>query len=113
MILLLNRYGKDKVALTLNEEETLKSSVISPEVQTEWITIHTLLANKPGDSIALQLKELITNEMLVTMFPNLHKVASICLTLPVSTVSVERSFSKMKLTKNTYEILSLKAGSHT
>ena len=37
--------------------------------------------------------------MLVTMFPNLHKMASIGLTLPVSTASVERSFSQMKLIK--------------
>ena len=51
------------------------------------------------ESIALQLKELITNEMLVTMFPGLQKIASIGLTLPVSTASVERSFSQMKLIK--------------
>ena len=61
-------YWKDKPALTLNEEETMKSAVISPEVQTEWITFGTLLANKPGDSIALQLQELVINERLVTVF---------------------------------------------
>ena len=33
------------------------------------------------------------------MFPNLQKIASIGLTLPVSTASVERSFSQMKLIK--------------
>ena len=93
---MLNHYGKDKFALTLNDEETVKSLVISPEVHTEWITFRTLLAKKPEDSIALQLKELITNEMLVTMFPNLQKIASIGLTLPVSTASVERSFSQIK-----------------
>ena len=67
----------DKLALTLNEEETVKTAVIFPEVHTEWLIFHTLLAKKPEDSIALQLKELITNEMLVTMFPNLKKIASI------------------------------------
>ena len=66
--------------------------------------ICTLLAKKPEDSIALQLKELITNEVLVTMFPNLRKIVSIGLTLPVSTASVERTFSKMKL-KHAYETL--------
>ena len=94
---LLNHYRKDKFALTLNDEETLKTTVISPEVHTEWIPFRALLAKKPEDSIALQLKELITNEMLVTMFPNLQKIASIGLTLPVSTASVERSFSQMEL----------------
>ena len=35
---LLNLYGKDEFALTLNDEETVKTAVISPEVHTEWIT---------------------------------------------------------------------------
>ena len=93
---LLNHYGKDKFALTLNDKETVKTAVISPEVHTEWITFRTLLAKKPEDSIALQLKELITNEI---MFPNLQRIDSIGLTLPVSTASVERSFSQNKLIK--------------
>ena len=46
---LLNHYGKDKFALTLNDEETVKTA--------NWITLHTLLAKKPEESIALQLKE--------------------------------------------------------
>ena len=100
MEILLNHYGKDKFALTLNEE-TVKTAVISPEVHTKWITFRTLLAKKSKDSIALQIKELITNEMPVTMFPNLQKIASasIGLTLPVSTPSVQRGFSQMKLIK--------------
>ena len=35
---LLNHFGKDEFALTLNDEETVKTAVISPEVLTEWIT---------------------------------------------------------------------------
>jgi hypothetical protein len=34
------------------------------------------------------------------MFPYLHKIAFIGLSLPVSTASVERSFSQMKLIKS-------------
>ena len=45
------------------------------------------------------IKELISSDMLKAMFPNLHKMASIGLTIPVSTASVERSFSQMKLIK--------------
>ena len=90
----------------------LKTAVISPEVHAEWIIFHNLLAKNSKDSIALQLKDLITNEMLVTMFPNLQWIVSIGLTLPVATASVERSFSQMKLKpKHAYETLSLKAGS--
>ena len=86
---LLYHYGNDKFALTPSDEETVKTVVVSPNVHTEWITFRTLLAKKPEDSIALQLKELITNEVLVTMSPNLQKIASIGLTLPVSTASIE------------------------
>ena len=41
----------------------------------------------------------MANEMLATMFPNLHTLAKICLCIPVATASVERSFSQMKLIK--------------
>ena len=85
---LLDHYGKDKPALTLNDEETMKLAIITSEVHSEWMTFRTLLAKKPAESTTLQLKELITNDMLV-----------IGLTIPVSTASVERSFSQMKLIK--------------
>ena len=91
---LLNYYGKDKFALTLNDE-TVKTAVIFPKVLIEWITYHTLLAKKHEDSIALQLEELITNEMLVIMFSNLQKSVSISLILPVSTASIENGFLQM------------------
>ena len=76
-----------------------KEGLITPELHTEWITFRAFLSKKAEDDIAKQLKELVTNEMLITMFPNLSKIASICLIIPVSTASVERSFSEMKLIK--------------
>ena len=96
---LLDHYGQDKAAQTVLGEETIKPALISPEIQAEWRTFRSLLTKKPESDSASQLKELVTNEMLYTMFPNLHKMATICLTIPVSTASVERSFSKMKLIK--------------
>ena len=101
---LLNHYGKDKFTLTLNDEETVKTAGISLEVHTEWITFRTLLVKKSKDSIALHLKELITYEVLVTIFPNLQKITSIGLTVPVSTVLPDES-------EHACETLSLKAGS--
>ena len=90
--------GRTEPALTLNEE--VKSAVTSSEAQTEWIIFCTLLAKKSDDSIALQVKELSTNKMLVvTIFPNLHTLASICLTITVSTASFERSNSQIKQIK--------------
>ena len=37
--------------------------------------------------------------MLQAMFPNQNTLANICLTIPAATVSVERSFSQMKMIK--------------
>ena len=45
------------------------------------------------------LKELASNDMIKTLFPNLSKIGAICLSIPVTTASVERSFSQMKLIK--------------
>ena len=44
--------------------------------------------------------DLVSNKTLVNMCPNLHKLANICLSLTVSTASVEHSFSQMKLIKS-------------
>ena len=93
---LLDHFGKDMPAITLNGDETLKSGLVS---STEWATFCSFLAKKPKDDIKSQLAELITNDTLATMFPSLHKIASIRLTIPVSTASVERSFSQIKLIK--------------
>ena len=46
--------------------------------------------------LKLLLKELTTNETMIALLPNLHKLAAICLTLLVSTASVDRSFSHLK-----------------
>ena len=39
------------------------------------------------------------NSMLIAMFPNLSVIANICLSIPVRTASVERSFSQIKMIK--------------
>ena len=38
--------------------------------------------------------------MLIALFPDLNKLAIICLSVPISTASPEQSFSDMKLIKN-------------
>ena len=43
---------------------------------------------------------ILTNDMLIALFPNLHKLATICLSIPIFTASAEQSFSDMKLIKN-------------
>ena len=49
--------------------------------------------------LASQLHELVSNDMLQAMFPNRNTLANICLTIPVATASVKRSFSQMKMIK--------------
>ena len=58
-----------------------------------------LLFKQPKDNLKTQLQELATNDTIIALLPNLHKLACYCLSLPISTASVERSFSQMKLTK--------------
>ena len=58
------------------------------------------VAQQPKESIGEQLQELVTNNMMGAMYPNLKLLATVCLTMPVTTASVERSFSKMKLIKS-------------
>ena len=57
------------------------------------------MSKQPKANMKLQLKELVTNDMLTAMSPNLSTLGNICLSIPVSTASVERSFSQMKLLK--------------
>ena len=46
-----------------------------------------------------QLKEEITSDMLIALSPSLHTLVTICLSIPVSIATVERSFSDMQLNK--------------
>ena len=57
------------------------------------------MAIKPKENMKSQLTDMVSNDMLTTMFPNLHTIATISLSIPVATASVERSFSQMKLIK--------------
>ena len=54
-----------------------KATIVSSDHSTEWKTYHQLL--KPKDDISMQLKELLINDMLIALFPNLHKLATICI----------------------------------
>ena len=73
--------------------------MISSDVTTEWKAFRQFMAKQPKDNMKLQLKELVTNETLIAWFPNLNTLATVSLSIPVSTASVERSFSQMKLLK--------------
>ena len=94
---LLAHYGVERCGVTLQGEETVKAALISSDVFTEWITFRQFMFKQPKDDMLLQLKELASNEMLENMFP---KLAKISISIPVTTALVERSFSQMKMIKN-------------
>ena len=60
---------------------------------------HQLLVSKPKNDMKAQLNELASNDTFKALFPNLNKIGAICLSIPVTTASVERNFSRMKLIK--------------
>ena len=96
---LLSHYGAAKPAETLLGESTSKEAIITSDTVTEWKTYRQLFVNKHESSMKIQLRELVSNEVMKTLFPNLSKLASISLSIPVTTASVERSFSQMNLIK--------------
>ena len=96
---LLNHYGETKPAVSLQGEHFEKTGLVTDEVKVEWKMLKHYLTKKPEDDMGKQLQELTTNETLVNMFPNLDTLATVCLTIPVGTASVERSFSQMKMIK--------------
>ena len=57
----------------------------SSDLPTEWKTFRRYITNQPREDIKEQLKELSTNSMMQTMFPNLSILANVCLTIPVGT----------------------------
>ena len=86
---LLDQYGGRKTPVSLEGEEYEKMGLVSSEVKAEWKTLkHYLAKKKTQEDMASQLHELVTNETLISMFPNLNTLASICLTIPIGTTSV-------------------------
>ena len=78
------------------EKLDLRRQPLSLLTSAQW----KMYCQQPKDDISMQLKELLTNDMLIALFPNLQKLATICLSIPISTASAERSFSDIKLIKN-------------
>ncbi len=68
----------------------------------EWkIFRRILFTNYRESSCSDVLSDLLTNHTLKAGFPYLERLASLCVVLPVTTATVERSFSDMKLVKTT------------
>ena len=60
----------------LEGTEFERAAIVSFDLSTEWKTYRQLLIKQPKDDISRQLKELHTNDMLIALFPNLHKLGN-------------------------------------
>ena len=97
---LIDHYTKDLPAEIVQGVEFIKEAIISQDVCAEWKIYRQLISKQPKNNLKSQLKELATNETLITLLSNLHRLATICLSISVGTASVERYFSQMKLMKS-------------
>ena len=68
---LIGQFGRDLPAKSLAGTEFDKAAIASSDLSTEWKTYRQLLIKQPKDDISMQLKELLTNDMLIALFPNL------------------------------------------
>ena len=66
---LLAHYGAEKPAETLLREPTNREALITYDITTEWKTYSQMLVNKPENNMKSQLKELVCNVMMRTLFP--------------------------------------------
>ena len=74
-----------------------ESSHISPDIQTKWKTFRSYLSKQGNGTLQYQFTELTTNRMLIINFLNISNLANVCLSVPIGTASIERSFSQMNL----------------
>ena len=108
----MTNYGMDKINMLtsfygaqqkviLNGEEAVSQPDLNPEeTESEWKLFRRIIFKQYGQkSLQDVLLTLTGKEDIKAGFPNLSKLAEILKVLPVTTATVERSFSSMKLIK--------------
>ncbi len=71
-------------------------------LKSEWEMFRVLLSTTYSSWSHYQvMKMVVGNRTVRTLYPNLCKLAQICLILPLSTADCERAFSTMKRVKTT------------
>ena len=96
---LVQHYGKELSAESIIGDKFVRPAFVSSDLPTEWKTFRKYVTSQPKEDMNTQLKELSTSSMLEILCPGLNTLAKVCLTIPVGTASVERSFSQMKMIK--------------
>ena len=82
--------GTEKAAETLQGEAIVREAILSPDISTEWKTFRRYMSKQPQDNMKMQLKELVSNNMLKTMFPNLPPSVCLYMTLCACCHSLRR-----------------------
>ena len=82
------------------KEGSSEPDIDSEDTESEWKLFRRLmhLQNKKS-SLQQVLSALLSSTTIATSFPNLAKLAAILIVLLVTTATVERTFSSMKLIK--------------
>ena len=94
---LCEHYGSAKVT---NDGYELPATLDAEEVKNEWIMFKQLISkNFRSCTIQVLLQRFTDNQTLSLQYPNITKLLTIALTLPVSTVDCERGFSRHNLIK--------------
>ncbi|CAF1425421.1 unnamed protein product, partial [Rotaria sp. Silwood1] len=92
-------YPESKNFLSINDVDEFSRhiDVDSNALKNEFIVIKTMLMSKTINNVIQFLNELIP---FSTAFPQTLRMIKSAITMPISQVACERSFSKMKIIKN-------------
>lgn len=93
-------YGKEQRATYEDKTGVSHPDIVAEQAEAEWkIFRRVMFVQFRSTGLENVTSNLLTNPTLCAGFPNLVRLASLSLVLPVTTATVERSFSDMKLTK--------------
>ena len=95
------RFGKEQTLSFEGNAGVSKPDVDPDQAEAEWKIFRRILFTQHRSESGLQkiVTTFLASSALVAGFPNLASLARLAVVLPVTTATVERSFSDMKLIK--------------
>ena len=97
---LIEFYGREQRVTFEGETNVSTPDVKEDNAKAEWEFFRRVLYKEFKELSMTELYgKLLTDDTIKAAFPNIVSLASLAITLPVTTATVERSFSDMKLIK--------------